>query len=379
MTRIAFILSLLFAFSISFGTESALLENWQNTMKYGISSQRSAVIKAIEDNKATDAYHLIKEALVDDPNPEIRGIACYSLINLKINDETLWNKSLSDEKDTEVLRKVVFGVSELKIKSAGPKVFSILNDHIKDSKQSALCSSAIRSLGSIDYKPASDTILGLLTNIEMTPDIRGSAAIALGELGSSKYLPVLKEILENIGEVNEVRTYSAYAIGKSGDDKALEILSPYIENEKEDLNIRLWSISGLAYIHSPEVPKMLIRFSKVDNIRIRLEAVKSLGKLKSAEATEILKYKAIYDPDLGIRREAKTALQNLGVDVEKLVQEASKPKTDKPVKSTPAVSTNTAPAVKTETVTSNTVKTQAVQTNSVKTEPAKTDTNSQKK
>lgn len=350
-----------------------MLENWQKTMKFGVSSQRSAVIRAIEDNKATDAYNLVMDALVNDPNPEIRGQASYSLISLKIGDDALWNKALESEKDPEVLRKIVFSVSELKVKSAGAKVYAILTKYMDDPKQSILCASAIRSIGSIDYKPASGTILGLLTNLDMTPDIRGSAAIALGELGSGKYIPVLKDLLENVGEVNEVRFYSAYAIGKSGDDQALDILSPYIENEKEDLNIRLWSISGLAYIHSPKVPEMLIRFSKVDNIRIRLEAVKSLGKLKSAEATEILKYKAVYDPDLGVRREAKSALQDLGVDVEKLVQEASKPKTEKPVKANQASQTNTvtAPEKKTETVSTNATAGQTTQTNAARETPVK--------
>lgn len=338
---------LFFAFSAAYATEAGVLESWQKTMKFGISSQRTAVIKAIEDAKATDAYNLIQDALLNDVNPEIRGTAAYSLINLKIADDTLWNKALSSEKDPEVLRKVVFGINELKVKSAGPRLYSILTNSLDDPKRSALIATTIRAIGSIDYKPASDKVLFILTNIEMAPEVRGAAAIAVGELGSGKYIGILQGMLENIGEAGDVRMYSAYAIGKSGDAKALEILTPYIESEKEDLNIRLWGIAGLAYVNSPKVPEMLIRFSKVDNIRIRLEAVKSLGKLKSAEATEILKYKAIYDPDLGVKREAKTALQGLGVDVEKLVQEATKPKDKPPVTPAPVAQTNAKPVDKT--------------------------------
>ncbi len=316
--------------------DANLLEHWRNTMKFGVSSQRLGVIKTVEDRKVKEAYDLIEQALLTDPNPEIRGSAAYALIGLKIDNESIWNKALTSETDPEVLRKTVFAVSELKIRTTGPRLHAILTNNLDNPKSSYLCAAAIRAIGTVEYQGATGTILGLLTNLETPAEIRSASAIAVGELGSSKHLPLLKSILDNVGEATDVRMYSAYAIGKSGDNQALDILTPYIENEREDLNIRLWGIAGLAFVKSARVPDMLIRYAKVDNIRIRLEAVKALGKLKSESAKDILKYKAIYDPDLSVKREAKTALQEMGVDVDKLQAEASKPAQPSPPAAAPS-------------------------------------------
>lgn len=166
--------------------------------------------------------------------------------------------------------------------------------------------------------------------------------------------------------------YSAFAIGKTGDPKALDILSPYIENESEDLNIRLWSIAGLGYLSGDTVTEKLIAFAKVDNVRIRLEAVKALGKLKSNAAQDILAYKALYDPEPAVMKEAKTALQNMGVDLETLGKNQTNMislKTTAPV-STNKISTNMISAVLTNKVSTNIIST--MHTNAVSTNLAST-------
>ena len=294
------------------------VEYWQKTMKYGVSGQRQAVLKSIEDNKATEAYSLIQDALLQDPNPDIRGNAAYSLIKLKSGDDSLWLKSIGTETNSDVLRKVVFAISELKIKTAGPKLYEKLTNIIDNPKETQLSAVIVRSLGGIGYQASGDYILSVLSNIETSAEIRGAAAIALGDIGSSKYIPALKSLLENVGELKEVRMYSAFAIGKTGDKQAIGILSPYIENEIEDINVRLYSIAGFGYLKDPTVIQKLISFLKTDNVRVRLEAVKALGNLKDSSAVEILTYKALYDPELAVKREAKKALQDMGIDVENL-------------------------------------------------------------
>ncbi len=320
-----------------YSTDQKTLEYWQKTMKYGISSQRSGVIKSIEDNKVTDAYSFIEDALKNDPNPDIRGEAAYTLISLKVSNESSWLSVLSSESNSDVLRRIVFGISELGIKTAGPKLFDILTNKVKNPKETALTATIIRTLGNIGYKPAGDIILGSLTNTDNPAELRGASAIALGDIGEVKYIPVLQSLLQNTGEIKEVRMYSAYAIGKTGDPQALIILSPFVENENEDLNIRLWSIAGFGYLSGDAVLQKLIGFTKVDNVRIRLEAVKALGILKNNTSAEILTYKALYDPDLTVVKESKKALQNMGIDVENL----GKSNTNTSTQSLKTIATNT--------------------------------------
>jgi hypothetical protein len=75
---------------------------------------------------------LIEKTLLSDVNPNVRGYAAYSLVNLKITNEDLWVNALKNEKDPEVLRKIVYGISELKIKSAGQYLFIELSNRIEE-------------------------------------------------------------------------------------------------------------------------------------------------------------------------------------------------------------------------------------------------------
>ncbi len=323
---------LLFLTGFAFSLDPKLMEHWQKTMKFGIASQRSGVIKAIEDSKTKEAYNIIQEALVSDISPDVRGSAAYSLINLKIDDEKIWLSALSSESNSDVLRKIVFAVSELKIKSAGPRLYNLLTNKIDNPKETLLCSGIIRAIGEIQYRELGSKMLGILTNIDYQNDIRSSAAIALGDIGDAKDISVLSNILQNTGESKDLRMYCAYAIGKTGNSQAVSILSPYIENENEDLNIRLWSIAGISYVKEKGVSEKLINFAKSENVRIRLEAIKSLGHLKdNSSAVELLRYKAVYDPDFGVQKEAKKALLDMGIDLDK---------ENKDKKITPSATTN---------------------------------------
>lgn len=312
-----FVTFFLLTFVLMFAVDDQVREYWRKTLEYGVTSQRIGVIKAIEQNKSVEDFPLIEKALISDINPEVRGYAAYSLINLKVSREELWINALKNEKDPEVLRKIVYGISELKIKGSGPHLFNELTNRIDNPKNSLLVATIIRAIGEIQYKEAANYINGLLTNILYPLEIRSASAIAIGNFADESFIPVLKNILDNPGEPKEVRMYCAYGIGKSGSLKAFDVLAPYIENEKEDLNIRLWAISGLSFVKGDKVLEKLIDFTKVDNTRIRMEAIKSLANYgKNDRVIEILKYKSEYDPEFAVKKEAKNSLQKLGVELE---------------------------------------------------------------
>ncbi len=316
--RKIFIFVLLINFSFIFSVDEKVREYWKKTMEYGVSGQRTGVIKSIEENKSQEDYYLIEKALVSDINPDVRGYAAYSLINLKVAKPDVWINALQNEKDTEVLRKIAYGISELKISNAGPVLFNQLTNRIENQKETLLVATIIRAIGEIGYKQSSQYLAGVLSNVMYPNEIRSAAAIAIGSFNDEANIPLLQQILDNPGEAKEVRMYAAYGIGRTGSQKAFDILSPYIENEKEDLNIRLWSISGLSFVKGEKSIQKLIDFSKVDNVRIRLEAIKSLGKYeKNDRVIEILRYKAEFDPEFAVKKEAKKALQNLGIDLDK--------------------------------------------------------------
>jgi len=323
MKRYRVFLLSIFIFSCVFAVDAKIVEQWQKTMQYGISSQRIGVIKAIKENKAGEGYDLIMKALASDDNPNVRGEAAYAMIELKLSNQDPWIAALQRETNSEVLRRLAFGCSELKVTGAGPYLFAHLTNRLEDTRESLLVATILRALGELAYQPAEGVVLSILSNYQYTKEVRGAAAVAIGSLGGKTSIPLLKTLINDPAEVKEVRMYSAYALGKTRVSEAFDILAPVIDNEKEDVNVRLWGLAGLAFLSGPQIGEKVIQYTRSDNILLRTEAIKTLAKLKETRAIEILKYKALYDPEFSVRREAKNALQELGVDVTQLTNTAA--------------------------------------------------------
>jgi HEAT repeat protein len=327
---------LVFISGFLYALDPALINHWKETMKYGIASQRAAVIKSIEDSKAPEVYNITEEAMVNDINPDVRGSAVFSLITLKIKDEKLWLGALNTETNTDVLRKIVFAISELGIKSAGKRLLSLLTNNIDDTHQIDLSSGLLRAIGGLSYREALPEVLGILTNIGYDTELRSSAAIAIGDIGKESEITILSNILENTGENKEIRMFSAFSIGKTGSLKAIGILTPVIENEKEDLNIRLYSISGLSYVKDKSVFNKLVEFTESENPRIRLEAIRSIARSPDVrDAEELLRFKSSYDPDPDIQKEAKNTLKSMGAGADAVSDRAKKSSSSAPASGTP--------------------------------------------
>ena len=295
------------------GVDERVAEAWQKNMLYGIAAQRSKVIQTVERMKAKEYYYLIESAFTNDKNEDVRSTATYSLIMLKVSNETLWMKALANETKTEMLRKIAYGIGELKIAKAGPQLFTMLTNRITNPKENSLSAAILYSLGQIKYKPASGYVLTVITNIQIDSQVRGAAANAIADIGTKEEVNSLTNLLNNAGEDKEIRMYCAYALGKSTFPEMVPVLMPYVENEKEDINIRLYAIAGLGFIKDAAVTTKLMDWTKLDNTRVRIEAIRSLGKLKDDKAKELLIFKARSDPDFGVQKEAKIALQNYGI------------------------------------------------------------------
>lgn len=117
--------------------------------------------------------------------------------------------------------------------------------------------------------------------------VRGSAAYALGKAQISEARPVLKEALTKIDNL------------KSFDEK------------KRYTRFRMQVIAGLILLKDNDVRDILYAMARDDDEQVRVRAIYQIGKLKIAEARELLAYKAKYDPSARVQKEAKKALSLL--------------------------------------------------------------------
>ncbi len=297
------------------------LETWKETMTYGISDQRMAVVKKIRFDKTTNALTLLEESFTNEANTTIKEEMIYTFMDLNhTNNTKFWTDLFTEETNLTVLQRATF-VVEQKSLPVGDALFNVFTNHAQDPKAMRFNAVAVQALGKLKHPAALPIITDMATNTLNHQDLRGSSVVAMGMYQDNSLIPTLQNFLTNSTEPTIIRRYAALAIGRTGDAQAVEILTPIATDENEEQGIRLNSISGLGYLTDASVVPLLEQLTKADNTAVRVEAIKSLGRLKVDSAIPILEYKSEKDPEAIVRREAKTALQEIRPPEEEKTEE----------------------------------------------------------
>lgn len=319
-----FLLLTLFTFSTIYAqvqntnnSDQEQLQKWTDTMQFGISDQRLAIVKQIRANKITNALSLLKTSFSSDNNQKVKEEMIYTFIDMNYNDTDFWNTILKEEDNLIVLQRVAYAIEKMKI-PIGEEMYIKLSNYSTNPKAIHFNAAAVRALGTLQFTNALPIITELATNTTNNQDLRGSAVVAIGMYQDTNFIPLLQSFLTNILESRLIRRYAALAIGRTKSPSAVEILAPVITNEAEEQTVRLNAIEGLGYIPNDTTIPIIEQLTKSDNTALRTEAIKSLGKMKAISSQKILEYKALNDPEAIVRREAKKALQNLGIDISTL-------------------------------------------------------------
>ena len=301
--------------------ETKKLEQWAETMQYGISDQRLATVKRIRIDKSTNALALLEESFPEDGSSTVKEEIIYTFIDMEHSGNTpFWDTLFANEKNLIVLQRAAYAVELMDIPVAA-SVFTALSNNMADPKAMRFNASAVQALGKLKAPEALPMITELATNITNHQDLRSASVVALGMYQDETLIPLLQGFLTNTIESRIIRRYAALAIGRTENPIAITILSPIATDEQEEQTVRLNSIAGLGYVGDEELLPILEQLTKSDNTAIRTESIKSLGRMKAVGAQDILEYKAFNDPEAIVRREAKKALQEMDVDVDALEQE----------------------------------------------------------
>ena len=291
--------------------EETELASWRETIEYGVSDQRLAIVKKIRSGKRSDGIELLETSFINENNTSIKEEIIYVFIDMKHKDNTqFWTDLFTTETNLSVLQRAAYAVELLEI-PVGVDIFNALNKQIMEPKAMRFNAAAVQALGKLKNTEALPVILEMATNITNHQDLRGASVVALGMYQDDTMIPILQGLLTNTGESRLIRRYAALAIGHTENPQAIEILTPIAVNELEEQTVRLNSISGLGYANSQEIIPTLENLTKSDNTAVRTEAIKSLARLKATSSKAILEYKAKNDPESIVRREAKNALKIL--------------------------------------------------------------------
>ncbi|MGL4393964.1 MAG: HEAT repeat domain-containing protein [Brevinema sp.] len=297
--------------------EEKRLAEWRNIMEYGVSSQRLNIVKKIRHDKLSNNLPIIQDNFTNENNRAVKEEMLFTFMDLKMTDSGFWNTLFANEKDIVVLQRAAYAVETLEIPVAGA-VYNALIQHTNSADAMRFNGSAVRALGQLKHMESIPVITEFATNRTNNNDLRGAAVVALGMYENPQLIPTLQNFLTNTIEPRLIRRYAAMAIGRTKDPSAIEILKPIILAEDEEQSLRLNAIEGIGYLPTPETIEIVELMTKSDNTAMRTEAVKSLGRMKSTGSQKLLEFKAFEDPEAVVRREAKNALQAMGLDVEEV-------------------------------------------------------------
>ena len=319
--RTLLLLLLLLALSLPFPASAAengvpplpypesLLEDLQSADE----ATRLSAIQAIKPFSETRSIPILLTMVVDDPSSQIRLHAVGAL----------WNKN--DTRAARVLEKalVLDKDENVRLASAGalgdvgiPSSSSIfLLNIIQSNEDSALIAKCLNSLGKLRVFSAANTISGFLS-LEYPSEVRGTAAKALGLLGSDKQVSSLLETLENDPD-NTVRSLAAQALGKTGSNVPIETLIRTLLFDDSDI-VRYQSAKALGQKRlTASIYEAFIEGLRDTDKRVRYVCLTHISsRIKRDDIGAIAEL--LTDETKGIRELAHQVLSRRGIVMERI-------------------------------------------------------------
>jgi cyclophilin family peptidyl-prolyl cis-trans isomerase/HEAT repeat protein len=227
---------------------------------------------------------------------------------LRFEDQRFTADSLSvflNSAEPKVRARAVEALGKLQ----DPKGFSTLLKYLNDADEGVRLEAAF-ALGQMADSLAEDSLIAHLNSEEIL-DVKIRIIEALGKIGTEKSFPVLFPLFR--AKEAKLRAEAALAVGRMAlrnlTNKALtDSLAALLKDPKSE--VRWKACYSLSQVGKDLNPKMLQSATEDNDPRVRMHAVKALGKLKNLLMLETLGRVVRADSDWRVRVNAAKALGN---------------------------------------------------------------------
>lgn len=186
-----------------------------------------------------------------------------------------------------------------------PRLVELLKDPNPDVRQTAAL-----ALGKIARPQAAQALVETLRDPD--PVVRRDSAWALGNLGDEVMDQVGMALVERLGDPSdEVKTAAAQALGEiRATPDLVERLTAILR--QADVPTKRAAVQALALLEAPASYHALVEALRDDDARIRQGTIAALGELADARALPLLRDRLLHDRDAGVRSEAAFRLGKFG-------------------------------------------------------------------
>lgn len=288
----------------------SLREERVETIKYGIDTQVSDLIKILESEKNFEFNSDLLKLLGNTSNSRLEvsiiklfGIAEDDSAVEYIFEELQENFNLPDD----IMVSFINYIADYQTQEISEYFLGLIEEN-----SNTISIASITALGKSNMKDIAETLIEYLED-SLFDDLRKPALIkTLGKLKAEGALGILTDIATDIySEDSSLRWRAVVALGEIGSKESLPILRSLFSDN--DPYLRNYTITALKCFPAKEVEDLLIQGLKDSSWRVRVNAAQSLGELGIKESVPILIYKAENDPDIrNVRAASVKALGEIG-------------------------------------------------------------------
>jgi HEAT repeat protein len=289
-------------------TTKSFLEEWRQTLKYGIDQEILEVIQKLKALKQTGLDNELLELLGRSVSTDVRK----AVLDLFTQEKNAAAENIAvtllenhENEEPDLIRALLIYLGEIKSRKAG----SVVNALVASDNDS-IAGQAILTLGKIADPATEELLLAKLNDIEYPLARKSQIILALGDLGGAKAVDTLMQIVESRDADKVWRMYACQSLGKIKDPRALPVIKKAFA--QGDPLLKAYAIGALANFNIHDVIDLLIQGLKDNFWKVRVAAAQGLARPEGAPAVPILKYKAFHDPENVVRSEAIRALGAIG-------------------------------------------------------------------
>lgn len=287
--------------------EKNSVEKKQDTIKYGIASEITSLIKDLISNEDPRFSEPLYDLFFSTKSVAVREILIEYFT--KFSDPCIEDYAveiLQDPYDTKnsTVSLLFRYVAEVKTKEAVPRVMRLL-----ESDDETYFAEALSALGEIGGENEAVALVSYLDRDDLTVSQRQNLMKVLGKLNAQSTWDKLSEICQDEEENSFVRMYAAEAIGQMKKPESVPILTELFEST--DPNLRVYVIKGLSNYDTPEAKNVIIQGIKDAHWKVRQEALLAAEKMKLSEAVPYIIYRAKNDPENVIKEKSYEVLAKL--------------------------------------------------------------------
>ena len=288
----------------------SILEDWRDTLRFGINSQVVELIPTLRDERVTELEPEVRRLLENSRNESVQEEILGYYRALELPQGQAQAVAFLEEYQVGTTERTQGAINYLadvppEERELRARIGETLAEII-DQGGPQIAASAARQIGTYEEQIGIDRMVELF-NESVSPDVRAAIILSLGDMANPEAFDFLVDIAEDDANAMILRQYAVDSLGKLGIEEAVPVISELLGADNSLL--RAYAVSALGRFENEEAADALMTALRDEFWRARVFALQGIARLEIEEAVPAVLYKVRSDPEERVRLEAVKTLE----------------------------------------------------------------------